>query len=70
MGGKNNMKYTIQLEREEYYLLLGALHSDADRQDRLSQVVSDEDLCRELASLAEKERVLRSKIIETRKVII
>lgn len=65
-----NMKYTIELEREEYYLLLGALHSDADGLDRLSQVVSDEDLCRKLTSLAEKERVLRRKIIDTRKVII
>lgn len=62
------MKYIIKLDREEFYLLLGALHSDADGLDRLSQVVSDEDLCRKLTSLAEKERVLRSKIIDTYKI--
>lgn len=63
------MKYIIKLNREEYYLLLGALYFDADRLESLVQGLSDEELRGEAISLAEKERVLRSKIIETHKVI-
>lgn len=64
------MKYTVRLDREEYYLLLGALYCDADRLESLARKVSDDGLRREITSMAEKEKALRSKIIDTRKVIV
>lgn len=63
------MKYIIKLNRDEYYLLLGALYYDADRLESLIPGLFDEELRGEAISIAEKERALRSKIIETRKVI-
>lgn len=63
------MKYTVKLDRKEFYLLLGALRSDAGKLDKLAQSVSDKELSRQIASLARDQRDLYRKIMDTYKIL-